>query len=248
MHPALNEDRRHPEVPVGQCSAVYVWQYPIRLFHWALVFSIAVLAVTGYYIHDPFIIDQVKRPYLMGWFRFVHESFGMIFIALFVMRICLFFRFSGGDRWVRWDQYIPLRGVQFREMLNVMEFYLFIRRTPISKIGHNGMAALSYVAVYTLMLVEIVTGLVMYDWIMQSPVIHFLVGWIPRVVDIQNIRLIHFFAMYLFVIFGIFHVHIAMLISRVEKRGLMDSMFTGYKVIPVTELDEAEKQAELSRK
>jgi hypothetical protein len=39
-----------------------------------------------------------------------------------------------------------------------------------------------------------------------------------------------------------------MLISRIEKRGLMDSIFIGYKVIPDSELDEAEKQAELIRK
>ena len=46
MHPALNQDRRHPEIPHGAYRlAVYVWQYPIRLFHWGLVISIGVLAV-----------------------------------------------------------------------------------------------------------------------------------------------------------------------------------------------------------
>ena len=39
-----------------------------------------------------------------------------------------------------------------------------------------------------------------------------------------------------------------MLISRAEKRGLMDSIFTGYKVIPVSELEEEEKKAALDRK
>jgi Ni/Fe-hydrogenase 1 B-type cytochrome subunit len=248
MHPALNQDPRHPEVPIGVATAVYVWQYALRLFHWSMVISIAVLAFTGYYIHDPFIIDQVKRPFLMGWFRFVHEGFGMLFIALFVMRLCLFFRFSGGNRWIRWNQYVPLRGSQWREMWNVMQFYTFIRRTAVSKIGHNAMAALSYLAIYLLLLVEIVTGLVMYDWMLRSAVLHFLVGWIPRVVDIQNIRLIHFFLMFVFIAFGIFHVHISMLISRVEKRGLMDSIFTGYKVVPNSQLDQAEIDAELSRK
>jgi len=244
-HPVLDRDRRHPEVPIGPTTAVYVWQYPLRLFHWSLVISIGVLAITGYYIHDPFIIDQIKRPYLMGWFRFVHEMFAMLFIALFVMRMFLFFRFSGGNRWVRWDQYVPLRAVQWREMVNVVEFYVFIRRRTVAKIGHNAMAAFTYLGIYCLVLVEIVTGLVMYNWIMRSAVLHFLIGWIPRVIDIQNIRLIHFCLMYIFIVFGIFHVHISMLISRVEKRGLMDSIFTGYKVIPNVELDRAEKDAEL---
>ncbi len=60
----------------------------------------------------------------MGWFRFVHEAFGMIFIALFLLRIYLFF---AGNRWVRWRQYVPLRAAQFKEMLEVMKFYAFIR-------------------------------------------------------------------------------------------------------------------------
>ena len=129
----------------------------------------------------------------------------------------------------------------------MMKFYAFIRPTPISKIGHNAIAAFSYVGIYTLVLVEIVTGLVMFDWLRQSAILHPFVGWVPRLVSLPNLRLIHFFLMYVFVAFGVFHVHLCMLISREEKRGLMDSIFIGYKVVPVDELDEEEKKAELSR-
>ena len=92
---------------IGPTIAVYVWQYPLRLVHWGLVISIGVLSFTGYYIHNPFIIGQMKYPFLMGWFRFVHEAFGMVFIALFLMRLYLFF---AGNRWVRWRQYGPPAG------------------------------------------------------------------------------------------------------------------------------------------
>lgn len=244
MHPALNQDRRHPELPIGPVDAVYVWQYPIRLFHWGMVLSIAVLAFTGYYIHDPFIVGQVNYPFMMGWFRFVHEAFGMLFIALFVLRFFLFFV---GNRWIRWNQYLPLHAAQFKEMLEVSKFYAFMRPTPISKIGHNAMAAFSYLGIYTMAVVEIITGLVMYDWLRPTALLHPLVGWIPRLVSFPNLRLIHFFLMFVFFAFGVFHVHLCMLISREEKRGLMDSIFIGYKVVPVDELDEAEKKAEMSR-
>ena len=59
-------DARHPLLPMGPAIAVYVWQYPLRLFHWGMVLSIAVLSFTGYYIHSPFIVGQVKYPFLMG--------------------------------------------------------------------------------------------------------------------------------------------------------------------------------------
>jgi hypothetical protein len=44
--------------------------------------------------------------------------------------------------------------------------------------------------------------------------------------------------MFVFIAFGILHVHLSMLVSREEKRGLMDSIFIGYKVIPSKELEE----------
>lgn len=244
MHPALSGDRRHPEIPIGPAAAVYVWQYPLRLFHWGMVISILVLAFTGYYIHDPFIVGQVNRPFLMAWFRFVHESFGMVFIVLFLMRLYLFF---GGNRWIRWNQYLPLGAAQWKEMWQVMKFYSFTRPTPVSKIGHNAMAALSYLGLYSLVLVEIATGLVFFNWLRHSVILGPLVGWIPRLVSLPNLRLIHFFLMYVFIAFGIFHVHLCMLISREEKRGLMDSIFIGYKVVPVSELDEEQEKAELTR-
>lgn len=235
-------DARHPEINLGPGVALYVWQYPIRLFHWGLVISIGVLSFTGYYIHDPFIVGQVQHPFLMAWFRFVHETFGMIFSALFLMRLYLFFQ---GNRWVRWRQYIPLHRAQFKEMLEVSKFYAFIRPTAISKIGHNAMAAFSYVGIYSLVLVEIVTGLVMFNWLRHSAILGPLLSWIPRVVSLPNLRLIHFLLMFIFISFGIFHVHLCMLISREEKRGLMDSIFIGYKIIPEGELKEAEKAASL---
>ena len=87
IYSAIDGDRRHPVIPLGETAAVYVWQYPLRLVHWGLVMSIGALAFTGYYIHDPFIVGQLNRPFLMGWFRFTHEAFGMLFAALVLLRL-----------------------------------------------------------------------------------------------------------------------------------------------------------------
>lgn len=237
-------DARHPDVKVGTVEAVYVWQYALRLFHWGMVISLAVLSFTGYYIQAPFIVGQVQHPFLMAGFRFTHELFGMILIALFLLRVYLFFQ---GNYWVRWRQYIPLKAAQYKEMIHVMRFYLFLRPKAVSKIGHNSLAAFSYFGIYCLLLVEIVTGLVMYNVLSHSPFLTFFLGWIPRVVNIQTLRLIHFLIMFIFIAFFIFHIHIAMLISREEKRGLMDSIFVGWKIIPTREI-EAEQQKALAER
>jgi Ni/Fe-hydrogenase 1 B-type cytochrome subunit len=233
-------DPRHPRLDVGDTVAVYVWQYPLRLVHWGLVISIAVLSFTGYYIHDPFIVGQLNRPFLMGWFRFTHEAFGMIFAALFLVRMYLFLE---GNRWVRWRAMVPLHTAQWKEMWEVMKFYMFINPKPVSKIGHNAIAAFSYIGIYALVFVEIVTGLVMFNWLRHSPILGPLVGWIPGMISLPNLRLIHFLLMFVFICFGVFHVHLCMLISREEKRGLMDSIFIGYKVIPAAELEKDDERA-----
>lgn len=230
---AENSDPRHPVVREGMALGVYVWQYPLRLVHWGLILCVAVLSVTGYYIHDPYIVGQTNHPFMMGWFRFVHEAFAMVFIALFVLRMYLFF---AGDRWVRWPSYVPYRKQQFQEMVEMAKFYLFIKPKPVSKIGHNALAAASYLGLYAMVAVEIITGLVMYNWLRHSAFLGFLIGWIPGVITIQNIRLIHYMMMWIFIAFGILHVHLAMLVSREEKKGLMDSIFIGYKVIQEEDL------------
>lgn len=230
----------HPRMRMGPAIAVYVWQYPLRLVHWGLVLSIGFLSLTGYYIHNPFIVGQTKTPFLMGWFRFVHEGFASAFIAFFLIRMYLFFV---GDRWTQWRALVPLRKAQWKEMIEVMKFYAFIRPTPVSKVGHNAMAAMSYIGIYGAVFVEIVTGLVMFNWLAHNPVLTPLVGWIPRLIAIQNIRLIHYFLMYVFIAFGIMHVHLCLLVSSAEKRGLLDSIFTGYKIIPVDELGEDDREA-----
>lgn len=230
----------HPRMRMGPAIAVYVWQYPLRLAHWGLVICIGVLALTGYYIHNPFVVVQAQYPFLMGYIRFIHESFGMAFIALFLLRMYLF---VAGDRWVRFRAMAPLRAAQWKEMLEVMKFYAFIRPKPVSKVGHNPMAALSYLGIYALVLVEILTGLVMFNWLRHSPVLTPLVGWIPGIVNIQNIRLIHFCLLFVFIAFGILHVHLCLIVSSAEKRGLLDSIFTGYKIIPVDELEEDDRAA-----
>jgi Ni/Fe-hydrogenase 1 B-type cytochrome subunit len=236
--PDPQTDVHHPDVPMGRAVGVYVWQYPLRLVHWGIVLSIAVLSVTGYYIHDPYIVGQVNHPFLMGEFRFVHECFAMFFIALFLLRMYLFF---AGNRWVRWRNYVPYRKEQFLEMVQMAKFYLFVRPKPVSKIGHNAMAALSYAGLYGMVFIEIVTGLVMYNWLRHSAFLGFFLNWIPGMINIGNIRLIHFLLTWVFIAFGILHVHLAMLVSREEKKGLMDSIFIGYKVIPEEDLKEDEE-------
>ena len=58
-------------------------------------------------------------------------------------------------------------------------------------------------------------------------------------------RLIHFCNMFAFFIFVIHHVYSAVLVSWEERNGLIESIYSGYKFVPESELEEPEaaKQA-----
>ena len=87
--------------------------------------------------------------------------------------------------------------------------------------------------------VEILTGLALYSRILGSKTLTFFVGWIPRVVDVQWLREIHFLVMFGFWMFFIHHLYTAILVSVEEENGVMESIFSGYKFVPEHELREA---------
>jgi Ni/Fe-hydrogenase 1 B-type cytochrome subunit len=224
---------------------VYVWQWPIRIAHWIIVLSLMVLTVTGFYMHHPFLIATSPQAWVMGTTRFVHELFGFILISVLILR---FYWFFAGNRWAHWRAWIPLRREQWRSIHSMLLYYTYQRREPEPEVGHNSLAAATYMVVMFLLAVECITGLVLYSVVRGSHTLTLLVGWIPRIVDIQYVRAIHYFIMFLFMAFIIHHVYSAMLVSREQKNGLMESIFTGWKFLPRRLVEEDEATARESAK
>lgn len=224
---APNPELRRAEKP--EIVPVYVWQLPVRLAHWTMVLSLTVLTVTGFYMHHPFLVATSPRAWVMGTARFVHELFGFILISVVIVR---FYWFFVGNQWSHWRAWVPLKRDQWRSIYSMVLYYTFRRREPFPEVGHNSLATASYLVVMFLLLVECVTGLVLYSVVRGSHLLTLLVGWIPRIVDIQYIRATHYFVMFLFIAFMIHHVYSAVLVSMEERNGLMESIFTGWKFVP----------------
>ena len=65
----------------GQTTkSVYVYEAPVRLWHWINAASITVLALTGYFIGQPLptMPGEASAHYLMGYIRFAHFTAGYI--------------------------------------------------------------------------------------------------------------------------------------------------------------------------
>jgi len=86
------------------------------------------------------------------------------------------------------------------------------------------------------LLVEILTGLALYSRVVGNPVLTQFIGWLPQLIDAQYLREIHYFLMFVFFAFVIFHVYASVLVSLEEENGLLDSIFSGWKFVPAGEL------------
>ena len=221
-----------PYVP-GNSVRVYVWELPVRFSHWLIVLSAAVLAFTGYYMHNPYITVRGRGAYMMGTMRFIHLLAASVFISAFLWRIYWFFV---GNEWSNWRAFVPIHRQQWQGMGRMVGYYSFLRKDLAHHVGHNALAAVTYMVMFTLMFVEILTGLALYSYTVSNRVLTFFIGWLPRLIDISYLRLTHFLIMFAFPVFVIHHVYSAVLVSWEERNGLIESIFTGYKFVPEEEL------------
>jgi len=214
---------------------VYVWEWPVRFSHWILVITIVSLSITGYYMHAPYVVARGRTAYVMGTMRFVHLVSGFAFLAALLIRMVWFFI---GNQWSRWDQFIPTTKKRLKQLVSVGKYYGFMAWSPVPFIGHNPMAGAAYTVVYGMAVVEVLTGLALYAQILHNSVLNFFVGWLPRLIDIQWLREIHFLIMFGFWMFFIHHIYTCILVAVEEENGLLDSIFSGYKFVPERELKE----------
>jgi len=210
---------------------IYVWEIPVRVTHWLIVISISVLSVTGLYIHSPFLVPSspVEASTQMASIRFWHEVFAIVFSLSIAVR---FYWGFVGNSFSSWRQIIPHRRDQFYWLREMGKYYSFRRRHPVPYTGHNHLAGLAYTVVSVGLFGQVLTGLLLFGWLMPTGPFHLLFGWGSSVPGgIQTVRMLHYLLTFLFLAFAIHHVYSAILVDIEERIGVMSSMFSGYKNI-----------------
>ena len=125
---------------------LYVWELPVRFYHWINVASVVVLAATGYLIGNPPAIQSCRR----GLRR------------LLVRRSCVSATLwppscssstsssvctgaSSETATLRWDNFILVRRAKWREVLAVLKIdVLQVLQQPLDSVGHNALAGATY--------------------------------------------------------------------------------------------------------
>jgi Ni/Fe-hydrogenase 1 B-type cytochrome subunit len=219
---------------------LYVWDLPVRITHWVTVISIVILSITGFYIADPFITTQgaATGQYLMGTVRLIHYITAFIFTVSVLFRIYWAF---AGSKYARWSQFLPATRRRLRDVVRMVRYYTFTRRNPPAQIGHNPLAGVTYMAVFGLFIVQIVTGFALYSLPYHDGWLKVAFGWVILLFGVQSVRLVHYLIMFLLIAFTIHHVYSAVLIDIEEQSGLVSSMITGRKSLTARHIAEVEE-------
>jgi Ni/Fe-hydrogenase 1 B-type cytochrome subunit len=216
----------------AESQRVYVWELPVRFYHWANAAAVAVLIVTGFLIGNPPPTQtgaEAYSGYLFGTIRFLHFVAAFIFFFNFLFRIYWGFV---GNRFARWDNFILLRRSQWREVWNVIKIdILQIVKDPLESVGHNALAGLTYFFSFLAFLFQAITGFGMYSAMSKSWLPQMFAWVVPMMGGDFAVRQWHHMMMWFFILFGIVHTYMVFYHDYVEGRGIVSSMIGGWKFI-----------------
>lgn len=213
-------------------SMVYVWETPVRIYHWINALCILVLIITGYLIGSPPAImsgAEASFSYWFGTVRFLHFIFAFLFFFNFVFRIYWGFV---GNKYARWNNFIPYKKSQLIEIWDVIKVDIFqIMFKKIRSIGHNALASFTYFITFLVFLLQCLTGFGMYASMSNSWFPKLFSWFVPLLGGDLMVRHIHHILMWFFIIFAIIHVYLVLYHDYVERRGVTSSMIGGWKFI-----------------
>lgn len=211
---------------------IYVWELPVRFYHWINALCILTLAVTGYLIGSPPALKSSAEASFGYWFgtvRFIHFVAAFVFFFNFLFRIYWGFV---GNRFARWQNFILHRKEQVQEIKEVLRVDILQRKAqPLYSIGHNSLAGFTYFLSFIVFLFQAVTGFGMYA-AMSHAWLPGLFAWVvPLMGGDFAVRQWHHVMMWFFVVFAMVHSYLVFYHDYVEARGVTSSMVGGWKFI-----------------
>lgn len=213
-------------------KSIYVWQAPVRLWHWVMTLSIFVLIPTGLLISypPPSLHGEASDHFLFGYIRFAHFLSGYTLAAAWLLRIYWAFV---GNKYSRQLFLVPVHSRKWwREFGNDCRSYAFMRAEHLRFAGHNPMAQFAMFFMLTLTsLFMIATGFALYsEGAGQGHWTDVMFGWvIPALGDSQMVHTLHHLGMWVIVIFLIVHLYMVVRQDVTTKESIVSAMISGYR-------------------
>lgn len=218
---------------VTRQTSVYVYEVPVRLWHWINAFAIFVLCLTGYFIGSPppsMQIGEAYQQFVFGYIRFAHFAAGMILTVGFFGRI---YWAIVGNHHARQLFYVPFWSLHFwKEVAFELRWYLFLEKEPKKYIGHNPLAQIAMFCFFTLgATFMIVTGFALYaEGALKGSIPDVLFGWVHAwVLNTQRLHTLHHLGMWWIVIFMIIHIYVAIREDIMSRQSIVSTMISGHR-------------------
>jgi Ni/Fe-hydrogenase 1 B-type cytochrome subunit len=229
----MKVNRTTGRVLAGPLEPVYVYEAPVRLWHWVMVLAMTVLAVTGYLIGSPLpaIGGEATFSYYFATVRMIHFIAAMIFIVAFLVRIYWAFVGNHHSRAI----FLPpfFSGEWWRGVFGQTGYYLFLKKEPELWLGHNPLAQLAMFFMYTLgVIVMIFTGLSLYaeQWGWGTPWMNAF-GWVILLLGTpQAVRTVHHLGMWYLIIFAAIHIYMVFREDVMSGESIIGTMINGVRM------------------
>jgi Ni/Fe-hydrogenase 1 B-type cytochrome subunit len=220
------------QVLAGPLEDVYVYEAPVRLWHWVMMVAFFFLAVTGYLIGSPppAIGGEATFHYMFATIRMIHFIAAMIFSVMFLVRVYWAVVGNHSSRAI----FIPplWNGSWWKGLFSQMGYYLFLKKESDLWVGHNPLAQIAMFAMYTLgTIVIIITGFALYaeQWGWGTTPMN-LMGWVIVLLgEPQAVRTVHHFAMWYLVLFAVVHMYMVFREDIMSGESVVGTMISGIR-------------------
>jgi Ni/Fe-hydrogenase 1 B-type cytochrome subunit len=214
---------------------VRIWSWPVYVLHWVTVACVGTLLVTGIYIGRPYFYppDDGSPHFVMGWMRFIHFAAAGVFIAVAIVRGYWFLAGSPRERLLA---LVPVNGRDWGEVWHELKRYMFLGEVKVHYLGHNPLQRLGYLAVFVVTAIMMVTGLTLFGQANPSGFFAHAFAWVVSLLGgLQVVRLLHHVLTWFYLVFVPMHVYLSVRTDVTEHAGLITSMVTGGRWVPVDE-------------
>lgn len=234
--PAVKRELMHIDTEelskANAIRSIYVYQLPVRIWHWTNALAIVVLCVSGFLIASPLPSPggEASDHYLMGYIRFTHFAAGYLLAVGLLGRV---YWAVVGNYYAKELFWVPMfQKGYWKDVWDMALWYAMVSPRPGQYIGHNPMARFSMFFFFLLPCVfMVVTGFGLYAEGQQvGSWFEMAFGWvIPLFGQSQDVHTFHHLGMWSLVSFMLVHIYAGIREEIMGRSSMISTMVSGHR-------------------
>ncbi len=228
------------ERPGRPTMIVYVFGRYVRIAHWLRNGLLVWLVGSGIYLGNPFLVaspmGETSSTFLLAQVRGWHVVAGWLLLALTIARLYQFlFVTSSGKLGLGAEVRMGTILFNWRAWRDQLGYYLLLRRDHPHFVYSNygPLQYLVYLVLYLSLAAISVTGIILAAPYLSGGLAAFGAS-VMRPIEVAmgglaNVRAVHRFTMWWFVVFTVIHIYMAVWNSLRSGNMLIEGMVSGFK-------------------